>query len=54
MEKINLKNVIFVIPVRTDYFERLDNLVVITDYILSHCNTRIGVLEPDHRNRGDY
>jgi predicted glycosyltransferase involved in capsule biosynthesis len=52
MGKIDLKDVTFIIPVRIDSLERLDNLVVVTDYILSHCNTHISVLEADHRNTG--
>jgi hypothetical protein len=51
MEKINMKDdVTFVIPVRIDSIERLDNLIIVTNYILSYCNTNITVLEADHRN----
>jgi predicted glycosyltransferase involved in capsule biosynthesis len=50
MEKIDMNDVTFVIPVRIDSIERLDNLIVVSNYILSYCNTNITVLEADHRD----
>ena len=51
-DKIDLKDVTFIIPIRIDSVERLDNLQVVTDYILSLCNTNIFVVEGHNRNTG--
>ena len=41
LDKINLKEVTFTIPVRTDSQDRLDNLNLITSYISYHFDTNI-------------
>lgn len=50
--KINLSDVTFVIPVRIDSLERIDNLLMVTQYILSHCDTHLVVVEACKRDTG--
>lgn len=50
--KIFLEDVTFVIPVRIDTLERLENLQATTNYILSHCDTNILIVESDKRDSG--
>lgn len=44
---INLRDTSFLIPVRIDSLERFENLVSVTNYILSNFDTNIIVLEAD-------
>jgi hypothetical protein len=50
MNKIDLKDVTFVIPVRIDCIERLENIFLIIDYLYSLFDTNIIVLESDKKN----
>jgi predicted glycosyltransferase involved in capsule biosynthesis len=50
--KISLSDVTFIIPVRIDSLERLDNLQMVTNYILAYCDTNIAVIEAYNRNTG--
>lgn len=50
--KIALTDVTFMIPVRIDTLERLENILAVTNFILSHCDTNILVVESDKWNSG--
>ena len=49
---ISLRDVSFIIPVRVDSLERFENIVSVTNYILSHFDTNIIVLEADREDNG--
>jgi hypothetical protein len=50
--KIDLRDITFVIPVRIESIERLENLQSVTDYILRYSLTNIFILEAAPRNNG--
>ncbi|WP_439487344.1 hypothetical protein [Algoriphagus sp.] len=52
MEKINLQDFTFLIPMRIDTVNRLENTLVSIDYIRNNFNTQISVLEASGRNAG--
>lgn len=52
MNKIDLNDLTFVIPVRIDCFERLENLCLVVDYLKSVFATKIIILEADRENNG--
>jgi predicted glycosyltransferase involved in capsule biosynthesis len=52
MEKINLTDFTFLIPLRIDTVNRLENTLVTIEYILSNFDTQISVLEASGRNTG--
>jgi hypothetical protein len=51
MEKINFKDVTFLIPVRIDCPERMENLQLTVQFILTWFNTHIMILEADDREQ---
>lgn len=51
MEKIDLLDVTFIIPVRVDSAERLENLELIIKYFLKEFDTQIIVLEADKEEK---
>lgn len=50
--RTDLVEITFIIPVRIESIERLENLQAATDYLLKHFSTRILVLEAASRNTG--
>lgn len=52
MNKINLNDLTFVIPVRVDCFERLENLCLVIDYLTSFFDTKIIIIEADREKNG--
>lgn len=52
MEKINLQDFTFLIPLRIDTVNRLENTLVSIDYIRDNFDTRVSVLEASGRNTG--
>lgn len=52
MARINLQDFTFLIPLRIDTVNRLENTLVTIEYILSNFETRISVLEASGRNTG--
>ena len=50
--RTDLADLTFIIPVRIESIERLENLQAATDYLLKHFRTRIFVLEAASRNNG--
>lgn len=52
MNKLNLNDLTFVIPVRIDCFERLENLCLVIDYLTSIFDTKIIILEADREENG--
>lgn len=51
-DTIHLTDVTFLIPVRIDTIERMENLVAVTNYLLHHFDTNIIVLEAAGFNNG--
>lgn len=51
-QRINLTEITFIIPVRIDSIERLENLQTVTDYLLLYFNTNIFILEASYRDNG--
>lgn len=49
---MNLKDFTFLVPLRIDTVNRLENTLVTIDYILSNFDTKISVLEASGRNTG--
>ena len=47
----NLEDVTFVIPLKIDSIDRLENLLFTTNYLLNHFSTKIIVFEIDERNK---
>ncbi len=52
MEKINLQDFTFLIPLRIDSINRLENTLVSIDYIQANFDTQVSVLEASGRNTG--
>ncbi|MFO7825701.1 MAG: galactosyltransferase-related protein [Cyclobacterium sp.] len=52
MEKSDLRDVTFIIPLRIDTVDRLENTLVILDFLLGSFHTRIKILEACRRNTG--
>ncbi|MEB2774731.1 galactosyltransferase-related protein [Algoriphagus sp. D3-2-R+10] len=52
MEKINLKDFAFLIPLRIDTVNRLENTLVTIEYIMANFDTQVNVLEASGRNTG--
>ncbi|WP_439490434.1 galactosyltransferase-related protein [Algoriphagus sp.] len=52
MEKTNLQDFTFLIPLRIDSVNRLENTLVTIEYILSNFETHISILEASDRNTG--
>ncbi|REG84537.1 glycosyltransferase family protein [Algoriphagus antarcticus] len=52
MEKINLRDFTFLIPLRIDSVNRLENTLVSIDYIRANFDTHVSVLEASGRNTG--
>ncbi|WP_192349830.1 galactosyltransferase-related protein [Algoriphagus sp. Y33] len=52
MGKINLNDFTFLIPLRIDTVNRLENTLVTIEYILSNFDTQVSVLEASGRNTG--
>lgn len=50
--KINLNDATFLIPIRIETVERLENLKASTDYLLKYFDTHIFILEASARNSG--
>lgn len=50
MSKIDLNDVTFVIPIRIDCIEKVENIALVIDYLSSCFNTHIIVLEADKGN----
>jgi len=49
--RIDLKDVSFLIPVRIDSLERMENLTMVLEFIKSHFDTNITVLEADTKEQ---
>lgn len=52
MEKMELKDVTFIIPLRIDTIKRLENTLVVVDYLLKNFKTEIKILEASGRDTG--
>lgn len=52
MKKLDLKDVTFIIPLRIDNVDRLENTLVIVDFLLENFETRIKILEASGRDTG--
>lgn len=52
MNKIDLQDLTFVIPIRIDCIERLENIFFTIDYLSSCFSTNVIVLEADKENNG--
>ncbi len=52
MEKTDLKDFTFIIPLRIDTVKRLENTLVIVDFLLTNFNTHIKILEASGRDTG--
>lgn len=50
--RIDLKDVTFVIPLRIDSFERLENVVAVSGYLIKCFETNVIICEADHKNTG--
>lgn len=50
--KVDFKDVTFLIPIRIDSIMRLENLLMVTDFINSYLDTNILVLEASNYNNG--
>lgn len=51
-QKMNLNDATFLIPIRIETIERLENLKASTDYLLKYFDTHIFILEASARNSG--
>lgn len=51
MTKFDLLDLTFIIPLRIDYIDRLENLLFSTNLLIENFNTNIIVWESDERNR---
>ena len=49
-KKIDLLDVTFLIPIRLDNIQRLENLMLATEYLFAHFDTNIHILEADGYN----
>lgn len=52
MNKIDFSDVSFLIPVRIDSVHRIENTVMVTDFLLSNLKTKVYVLEADAYQNG--
>ena len=52
MNGLNLKDVTFLIPLRIDSVKRLENTLVVVDYLLNHFDTQVKILEATGRDTG--
>jgi len=52
IKKIDLKDLSFLIPLRLDSIDRLENIVLIVDYIVQHFDTNIQILEASKFDNG--
>ena len=52
IQRTDLRDLTFLIPVRIDSVERLENLLVVTNYLLENHHTHICILEAFSRNTG--
>ena len=52
MEKLDLKDVTFIIPLRIDTIKRLENTLVIVDFLLENFATQVNILEASGRDTG--
>ena len=52
MKKIDLSDVSFLMPVRIDSIDRLENIMLVVDFLLSHFDTNIQILEASEINNG--
>ncbi len=52
--QIDLKDVTFIIPVRIDSIERLENLQLVTNYLLENFQTHILIVEAADRNNQSF
>jgi hypothetical protein len=52
MKKSDLTDVTFIIPLRIDTVDRLENTLVILDFLLGSFVSRIKILEASRRNTG--
>lgn len=52
MNKHDLKDVTFIIPLRIDTISRLENTLIIVDFLLKNFETRIKILEASRRDTG--
>ena len=52
MGKLDLKDVTFIIPLRIDTIKRLENTLVIVDFLLENFDTRIKILEASSLDTG--
>jgi predicted glycosyltransferase involved in capsule biosynthesis len=52
MKKTDLTDVTFIIPLRIDTVNRLENTLVIVDFLLGNFNSGISILEASHRDTG--
>lgn len=50
--KIDLTDVTFLIPLRIDSLERLENIIAVTSYLKKHFKTNIFICEADKENSG--
>lgn len=51
-EKINLQDVTFLIPLRIDSLERIENITAVTSFLLKNFKTNIFICEADKDNSG--
>lgn len=51
-DKTSITDVTFLIPVRVDSMVRLENLLMVVDFLLTHFSTRIHILEATSYNNG--
>lgn len=51
-DKIDLTDITFLIPVRIDSIERVENIVCVTSYLLKYFKTNIIICEADAYNNG--
>lgn len=52
MKKLDLKDVTFLIPLRIDTINRLENTQVVVDYLIKNFETQIRILEASSRDTG--
>ncbi|TXE06435.1 galactosyltransferase-related protein [Algoriphagus aquimarinus] len=52
MDRMNLRDFTFLVPLRIDTVNRLENTLVTIDYILSNFETQVSILEASGRNSG--
>lgn len=50
MDVLDLKDITFLIPLRIDTVKRLENTLVVVDYLLKHFNAQVKILETARRD----